>query len=61
MNTQVCPEETAGRIALGCLPGEELEVVAVHVEGCSSCEVRLEALEGQSDSVFAALRKTVRG
>jgi hypothetical protein len=54
-----CPDDgELSAFNLGDLPEDVLEVVARHLEVCSWCESRAQRLDGQTDPIIEALRRS---
>jgi serine/threonine protein kinase len=52
-----CPTESELRLfAAGDLPASRFDLVALHVEGCSACDARLESLDVPADPIVAGIR-----
>jgi tRNA A-37 threonylcarbamoyl transferase component Bud32 len=58
MSESICPDrDTLAAFAVGGLPGRRWEDVAVHLESCSQCSVRLAGLDDAKDHLIEELKQ----
>lgn len=57
MRNEACPERRSlPAFAVGDLSGAELDELATHLDGCSSCAERLDEIDGHEDGLIRTLR-----
>lgn len=57
--TDCPPAEQITAYLLGNLPNAELDSISAHLDACAGCQVRLESVEGATDSLLGQLRNVV--